>query len=372
MRTKNVIARPKAVAIQLLFFHLRTKSWIATAFGLAMTFFLAAFPAHAAKKILNVYAWTGEVPEFVVRRFEKDTGIHVNFSTYENNEIMYAKVRASKNSGYDIVMPSSYFVDRMTRQGLLEKLDKSRLSNWKNLNPDFVNPAYDPRSEYSVPNVWGITGIFVNQQYFPSASIRKWSDLWDKKFYDQLLLLDDIREVFSMGLMSLGYPANDRNPDHIREAYLKLRSLMQNVKIFSSGTSISIMIDEDASIGMAWNGDAYKAWHENKNVRFIFPEEGFVVWVDNFCILKNAKHREEAYEFLNYVLRADIARDSAIGSNFPTTNLAAFKLLPPELRDNQTAYPPHEVMRRAQFQTDVGDDTLELYTKYWEELKMSG
>lgn len=328
--------------------------------------------AHAQDKILNVYAWTGEVPEFVVRRFEKETGINVNFSTYENNEIMYAKVRATKNSGYDIVMPSSYFVDRMVRLGLIEKLDKSKLPNWKNLNPDFLNPSYDPHSEYSVPNVWGITGIFVNKQYFSPNSIKKWSDLWEQRFNNQLLLLDDTREVFSIALMSLGYSANDRDPVHIREAYLKLRTLMQNVKIFSSGTAISIMIDEDASVGMAWNGDAYKAAHENKNIEYVFPEDGFVIWVDNFCILKNAKHKEAAYLFLDYILRADIAKDSAVSSNFPTANLAAFNLLPAELKNNKTAYPSHEVMKRAQFQTDIGDDTLALYTKYWEELKMSG
>src|SRR5262249_55601516 len=158
-------------------------------------------PLHAAQKILNVYAWTGEVAESVVRNFEKETGIKVNFSTYENNEIMYAKIRASKNSGYDVVMPSSYFVDRMIRHDLLEKLDKSRLSNGNKLNPDCIKPAYDPKSESSVPNVWGITGIFVNNKYYSPLSIHQWSELWDKKFYDQLLLLDDTREVFSIALM---------------------------------------------------------------------------------------------------------------------------------------------------------------------------
>lgn len=342
---------------------------------LIKTFFLLLFiplTTHAADKVLNVYAWTGEVPDFVVHMFEKETGIKVNFSTYDNNEIMYAKIRTTKNPGYDVIMPSSYFVDRMSRQNLLEKLDKSKLPNWKNINPSFLNPAYDPKSEYSSPYIWGITGIFYNDKYYKTGELKKWSDLWDARFYNKLMLLDDTREVFSMVLMRLGYPANDRNPEHIREAYLKLKELLKNVKVFSTGTSVSIMIDEDATVGMAWNGDTYRASRENKNIHFTFPEEGFVIWVDNFAIPKTAPHKEAAYQFLNFVLRADIAKEVAVAANFPTTNLAAFKLLPDSIRNDQTIYPSKEIMSHAQFQTDLGDDTLALYEKYWEELKMSG
>jgi len=343
-----------------------------TLFLILSTLMLFPAGADAARKVVNVYAWTGEVPDFVVRLFEKQTGIKVNFSTYENNEIMYAKLRANKNAGYDVVMPSSYFVDRMSRLGMLQKLDKTKLPNWNNLNPNFTHPAYDPKAEYSVPFIWGITGIFVNNSYFNPESIRKWADLWDERFYNKLMLLDDTREVFSMALLTLGYSANDRDPEHIKAAYLKLKELMNNVKVFSTDTVVSIIIDEDATVGMAWNGDAFKASRENKHVNFIFPEDGFVIWVDNFSIPVNAPHKEEAYEFINFIMRADIAKEIALATSFPTANLAAQKLLPPEIRDNPAVYPPKEVLRRGQFQTDLGDDTLALYEKYWEELKMSG
>ena len=177
------------------------------------------FTAHAEDKVVNIYVWTAEVPDFVVRRFEKETGIKVNFSTYENNEIMYAKIRSSKNAGYDLIMPSSYFVDRMARQHLIQKLDKSKLTNLHNLNPEFTKPAYDPNLDYSVPYIWGITGIFYNDHYFPDHSIKKWSDLWEERFDNKLLILDDTREVFSMALLSLGYSANDKNPEHINKLF---------------------------------------------------------------------------------------------------------------------------------------------------------
>lgn len=344
------------------------RNWIAAT---AILFF-ASFPTHANERILNLYVWAGEIPDFIVRRFEKETGINVNFSTFESNEIMYAKIRASKKAGYDLIMPSSYFVDRMTRQNLLEKLDKAKLANWHNVHPDFQHPAYDPHLDYSLPVVWGITGIFVNQKYYAVKSISKWANLWEQRFYDQLLLLDDTREVFSMALLTLGYSANDQNPEHIKQAYLKLKSLMPNVKIFSSGTAISIMTDEDARVGMAWNGDAFKAARENQKLRFIFPKEGFVVWVDNLCLLKTSRHKDEAYAFLDYILRPDIAKDIALATSFPTPNQAALKLLPPALSHDETVYPPESIMKHAQFQTDISDETLALYTQYWEELKMSG
>lgn len=329
------------------------------------------FTAIAADKVVNIYAWTGEIPDFIVRQFEKETGIKVNISTYENNEIMYAKIRASQQAGYDLIMPTSYFIDRMSHQNLLEKLDKSKLSNWKNLNPDFLHPNYDPNTEYSVPFIWGITGIFVNKEYFSPQSINKWSDLWDKRFYNKLMLTDDIREVFSMALLAMGYSVNDSDPEHIKAAFLKLKPLMDNVKVFSTDTVVSIIIDEDVTAGMAWNGDVFKASKENNHVQFIFPQEGFIIWVDNIAIPKNAPHKEAAYTFINFILRPEVARDIALYTRFPVTNLAAQKLLPTEIRNNPVIYPPKEIVQRGQFLVDLGDETLKLYERYWEELKMS-
>lgn len=338
----------------------------------ALLFLLFSFAAHAADRIVNVYAWTGEVPDFAIRHFEKETGIKVNFSTFESTEIMYAKLRSIKNSGYDVVMPSSNFVDRMWRQNLLEKLDKSKLTNWNNINPDFLKPSYDPQSEYSVPYIWGVTGIFTNDEYFPAKSIKKWNDLWDQRFYNKLLILNDPRDVFATALLTLGYSVNDSNPEHIKAAFLKLKKLLKNAKVFSTDTVVSLMVDEDVTAGMSFNGDAFKASRENKNIHFIFPQDGFTVWVDSFSIPKSAPHKEEAYAFINFMLRPDIAKESALTTSFATTNLPAQKLLPDDVRNSPTVYPSKEVMKRGQFLTDVGDETIALYEKYWEELKMSG
>jgi spermidine/putrescine transport system substrate-binding protein len=337
-------------------------------------FFLLSLPSlgWANDKVVNVYGWNNEIPEFLFRKFTKESGIKVNFSTTPNNEILYAKLRAAKNAGYDVIMPSSYFVDRMRRQGMLEHLDKSQLPNLNHLDPVFSHPPYDPKIDYAVPFVWGLTGIAINTDNYSTKTIKSWSNLWDKRFKNQVMLLDDIREVFSMALLSLHYSANDQDPAHIEAAFLKLKSLMQNIKVFSSETVASLLIDEDVNIGMAWNGDTFKAARENPAIQFIFPAEGFVIWVDNFSVVKQAPHKANAYAFINFMLRPDNAAYAAEHSHFPTTNLAAKKRLPAQIRNNTTIYPSSNTLKRGQYQTDLSDETLTLYEKYWEELKMSG
>jgi len=325
----------------------------------------------ANDQVVNVYAWSGVIPDAIIQQFEKETGIKVNFSTYDSNEIMYAKLKASKNPGYDVIEPSSYYIDRMRRQGMLEKLNKAKLPHFKNLNPEFLNAKYDPKNEYSQPFIWGVTGIFLNKSYFHPGSVTRWADIWDEKYVDRLMMLDDTREVFSMALKTLGYSVNDANPEHIKEAYLKLKELLPNIKIFTNAV-LSILIDEDANIGMAWNGDVYKSSKENSNLAFVYPKDGFVIWVDNFAIPKNAPHQDNAYKFLNFILRADIAKAIALDNNFPTPNLEAWKLLPADVKNNPIVYPSREVLHRGEFQTDVSDEALNLYEKYWEQLKMGG
>jgi spermidine/putrescine transport system substrate-binding protein len=328
--------------------------------------------AFAADNVVNVYTWAEEIPHAVIDQFEKETGIQVNYSTFDSNEVMFSKLRAAKNAGYDIVEPSSYYVDRMRRQNILEKLDKSKLSNFKNIDPFFLNPPYDPQSEYSIPLVWGITGVFLNKNYFSSQDVSKWASFLDSKYSNQLMFLDDAREVFSMAMRMLNYSINDNNPEHIRQAYLRLKELMPNVRLFNSDAVISLLIDEDAAIGMAWNGDLYKAQRENNQLEFVFPKDGFEIWVDNLVMLKNSPHRENAYKFLNFLMRPEIAKEISMTINYSTANLAARKLMPLEIRNNPTLYPSVEVLKRGEFQSDIGEKTLALYEKYWEQLKMGG
>jgi len=336
---------------------------------------LFPFFSFANDNVVNVYTWSQEIPHSVIKQFQTETGIKVNYTAFDSNEAMYAKLRTNKHIGYDVIEPSSYYIDRMRQEGMLEKLDKTKLPNFVHLDPFFTNLSYDPHSQYSIPYIWGVTGIFINKNYFSAeklSQVNHWSTFLDKNYVNQLMLLDDAREVFSMALRMLGYSVNDSNPAHIKEAYLKLKELISNVRLFNTDAVISILIDEDAYIGMAWNGDLFKASLENPNLAFVYPKEGFEIWIDNFAIVKQAPHLENAYKFLNFMLRPDIAKIVSMSINYSTANLAALNLMPSAIKNNDILYPPHQLLLKGEVQKDIGKQASSLFENYWEQLKMEG
>lgn len=329
----------------------------------------ASFSAHA-NKVVNVYVWGGEIPKKVIQQFEQQTGIRVNFSTYDSNETMYAKLKASGKSIYDVILPSAYYVERMQRQGMLTPLDQTRLPNLANLDERFTNNNYDPGNRYSVPLIWGATGIFFNRD-FVKMTPRSWNTLWQSRWRRQLMLLDDSREVFAIALMSLGFNPNDSDPKHIEAAYQRLLALVPNIKLFASDSIQAIMIDEDAIAGSAWNGDAFKAHAENNKIDFVYPNDGFVIWVDCLAMPLNPPHPDEAYQFINFMLQAETSAKIALAEGHAITNAKGRELLPKSVSENKVVYPSAETLKRGHFQRDVGEDTLALYNQYWQQLKLA-
>lgn len=326
--------------------------------------------AFAHKKIVNVYLIGGEVPQQLVWEFQKETGIKVNLSIYESNEAMYAKLHANHKQIYDVILPSSYYVERMKKYDMLTRLDLTKLPHSKNIDPFFANNPYDPQFQYHVPLVWGTTGIFYNQKWIKEPPT-SWTDLWQPRFINQLMLLDDMRDVFAISLINLGYDPNDTDPQHIAAAYQHLLQLIPNIKLFASNASKALIIDEDAMIGTAWNGDIAKTHTENPDIRFVYPMEGSLLWVDCLAIPKNAPHLEEAYQFIDFLLRAQSGVKIVQLEGFTSTNLASQKHLPITIRDNPTLFPPHPVLARSHYLRDVGEKTLEIYNTYWERLKLA-
>jgi spermidine/putrescine transport system substrate-binding protein len=322
-----------------------------------------------ANKAVNVYVWAGYISNKIIKEFTKETGIKVNLSEYDNNETMYAKLRTVPYPGYDVIIPSNYFVSRMLHHHMLLPLNKKLLPNLKNLNPRFLNKEFDPNNVYTLPHVWSSTGIVINRKYFDKKNLNHWADLWNPLYKDQLMILDDMREVFSLSLLSLGYSINDTDPKHIKEAYLKLVQLRPNIKLFTSDAEQTIYIDEDATIGMGWNGDINLSKKENADLDFIYPQEGFVTTIDCLAIPKDSPNPENAHKFINFIMRPDIAKEIIIEIGFSSANKAAMELIPAELKHDQLLNPDPKILERGQLQSDVGN-ALEVYSSYWEKLKV--
>lgn len=325
---------------------------------------------YANSNVLNIYTWGGEyLPNSIVLQFTKETGIKVNLTEYDNNETMFAKLKVN-NLGYDIVMPSSYYIERMSKQGMLQKINKKKLTNWHNINPLLLNLAFDPHNDYSIPYSWGSTGILINTKYI--AKVKSWQDFWDPKYKNQLMLLNDMRDVFSIALLTLGYPINDTNPQHITAAYLKLKKLLPNVKLFNVDTIPNIYVDEDVVIGMAWSGESKLAQKENSALQYIYPQEGFTIWIDSFAIVKDAANTENAYKFINFMLRRQIAKQASLLTGYASANQAAMKLMPLDLLNNPVFNPSKLIMRRSKIPVDLPEKARRLYEKYWEKLQLGG
>ncbi len=338
---------------------------------LGLIFCCLAMSAFASDNILNVYNWSDYMPSAVIDQFQKETGIKVNYSEYDSNETMYAKLKTEPTPSYDIIVPSDYFVDKMRKQDMLQKIDKSQLPNFKNLNPALLNRPYDPNNNYSIPYLWGTVGIVVNKLFFKPDSITNWNDLWQPQYDNKLLMLDDMRMVFSIALISLGYSINDTNPDHIKQAYEKLQKLMPNIKLFNSDSADNLYIDEDVAIGINYSGDTYRDSLENPDLVYIYPKEGFTVWIDSMAIPKGAPHLANAYKFINFLLRPDIAKEIAISQQYSSPNLVAEKMMPESRKKNPILNPSAETLKRAESSLDLGDADA-IYAKYWEMLKIGG
>lgn len=322
-----------------------------------------------AKSILNVYNWADYMPNSVIKKFEAETGIQINYTEYDSNETMYAKLKTTPKLGYDVIFPSSYYVQRMSKEKMLLILDKSQLSNYRYLNRVLLNQPFDPKNQFSVPYLWGTTGIVVNKNFIDPKTVTAWADFWNPRFRNQLLLFDDMREVFAIALLKLGYSINDTNRQHIYEAYQQLKALWPNVKLLNLEAEQNIYIDEDVNIGIGLNGEIFNAITENPNLVYIYPKEGFELWMDCVAIPSTAPHVKEALAFVNFLMRPEIAKEIAISTGFSTPNLAAVAMLPKEMRESPILNPDNEILKRGQFLVDLGDANA-IYEEYWNRLKI--
>lgn len=328
-------------------------------FKLLLTLFITLLSCHLRadddKGVVYFYNWTEYVPDSLLEQFTRETGITVIYSNYESNEILYAKMKTG--SHYDLVVPSSYYISRMRKEGMLQKIDKSSLSNFKNLDPLLLNKPFDRNNEYSIPYIWGATVIAVNEKHISPDSVKSWSDLWSPRFRNSLLLIDDDREVFHIALRKLGYSGNTTDVGQIQQAARELKALSPNVLLYDGDNPGNPFIEGDVDIGMIWNGSAYVASKAGVPLKVIWPKEGAIFWMDSLAIPAGAKNKEGALKLINFLLRPDVAAAVAERIGYPTPNLSARAMLPPEIQHNPMLYPDDETLKNGEWQDDVGSAT---------------
>lgn len=317
-------------------------------------------------RYLNLYVWSAYIPNKTLDDFQKKTGIQVRFDTYESNEAMLEKLQSGVTE-YDVVVPSDFMVGTLREQKLLQKLDLNQIPNLKNIHPRFLKLSYDPENENTVPFLWSTTGIGYNKAKI-SEPVDSWGILWDPKYKDRVLMLDDPRECFGATLKWKGFSFNSTNPTHLLEAKNLLIQQKPLVKMYNSSNFDEVLLGGDVWLAHAWSGNLAKVIEQNHNLDYIIPKEGSALAVENFAIPVNSKHVPEAYSFINFCLDAKVGAEITNLSSYPNTNEAAKAFIHADILNNQVIYPDESMLARCELVKDLGATNL-LLDRYWTEIK---
>lgn len=327
---------------------------------------------EVTSKELNLFVWTEYIPQDIIDCFELVYGVQVNHDEYSANEEMYAKLSAG-GANYDVVIPTDYIVPLMARQGLLQKLDKSKLP-MGNFNPSYLDLPFDPDNEYTIPYQAGTDAIMVNTETVSDLPT-SYADLWKPDYAGRMVFLDDSRAVIGFTLLTLGYDPNTHDPAQLDEAKARLAELVPNVKLFDSDSPKTALIGGDVDLGFIWTGEAVLAQEENPALQYVYPSEGPLVWQDNWAIPVSAPHTDAAYAWLNYNQQPDIFWLMLREFPYSNPNQAALDYArdnQPELfkayMDSNITNTPGDVLKSGHRIEDVGEATP-LYDRIWTEVK---
>jgi len=331
---------------------------------------LSAGGGKSGKNTLTIFNWGEYIDPDLLKQFEKETGIHVIYETFDSNEAMMTKIQQG-GTAYDIAVPSEYMIEKMKEENLLIPLDKSKIPNLKNIDPYFLDLPFDDDNKYSVPYFWGTVGIVYNPNLVGDLDFSSWDDLWDPSLKRKVFLVDGAREVIGMGLNSLGYSLNSLDNHELRKATDKLITLAPNVKAIIGDEITPLMINNEATVALTWSGQAADMMSENEELDFAVPEEGSNLWFDNMVVPKTSKNIEGAHKFINFMLKAESGAQNADYVGYSTPNIAAMKLMDKEVVSDERYYPSEEQRETLEVYKNLGPDYLGKYNELFLEFKMS-
>ncbi len=338
-------------------------------------------PAAAEEKVVNVYNWSDYIAEDTIANFEKQTGIKVNYDVYDGNETLETKLLAG-NTGYDIVVPTAPFMERQIKAGVYQKLDKSKLLNLKNMDPDIMQRAalHDPGNEHSVVYMWGTTGIGYNRdkvaKALPNAPVDSWSLIYEPENASKLkgcgiAVLDSPSEIVATVLPYLGKDPNSQSPDDLAEVEAKLLKIRPYIRYIHSSQYINDLANGDICVAVGYSGDILQARdraeeaNNNVTVEYAVPKEGTIIWFDMMGIPSDAPHPNNAHVFINYVLEPEVTAAITNYVNYANANAASVPLIDESVRDDPGVYPPPEIKAKLFPDLSETEEYTRLLTRSW-------
>ena len=316
----------------------------------------------AEDKVVNVLNWSDYIAPDTIEKFEKETGIKVNYDVFDSNEVLETKLLTGR-TGYDVVVPTDYFLERQAKQGILLPLDKSKLPNLKNIDPEVLQhlQGADPGNRYGVPYAGVVTGIGYNvakiRKVLGNQPVDSWAIVFDPKYAAKLkdcgfTMLDQEGEIFFSAKIALGIDTASERLEDLAAAEAMLMKVRPFVRYFNSSQYINDLANGETCIAISWSGDVLqardRAAEAGKGVELAFavPKEGALQSFDMLAIPADAPHPDNAHKFIDFLMRAGIAADFTKFRKFPSGNLAAEKLVDAELRADPMVFPPADVVAR--------------------------
>ena len=320
----------------------------------------------ASKGVVNVYNWGEYIDTDLITQFEKETGIKVNYKTYESNEQMYSVLKQGGVS-YDVVIPSDYMVSRLIDEDMLEPLDFSKIPNYSLIQDNLKNMAYDPDNKYSVPYMWGTMGLI----YDPSVvgEVDSWSAMFDEKNSGNILMFDNSRDAMAIALKYLGYSLNTTDENELNQAY----ELLKKEKPLLQGYVMDQVFDKlesgEAAIGAYYAGDYLTMYAENPNLKFCIPKEGSNVFVDAMCVLKNAENKDNAEAFINFMTGTEQSMANSEFIGYTSPNKEVKDKINVDDFTKSIMYPDDATLKKCESYINLPQATLDYYDEMWVKLK---
>ena len=343
-------------------------------------------PAAAQERVVNVYNWSDYIDPQVLEQFTKETGIKVRYDTFDANETLETKLLAGK-SGYDVVVPTGYFLQRQIQTKIFQKLDKSKLPNLVNVWPEVAKrlAAYDPGNQYAVNYMWGTTGIGYNVKAMrdrlgANATIDSWSVVFKPellaKFKDcGIHMLDSADDILPASLHYLGLDPNSAKPADLDKAAALLGKIRPDVRKFHSSEYLNALASGEICLVVGWSGDikqSQKRAAEAKNgvdIGYAIPKEGAQMFFDNLAIPKDAPHPAEALAFIDYLLRPEVAAKNSDMVSYANGNLASQKFIDKKVLEDPGIYPSAATMAKLYTVNARSPEAQRLINRIWTRVK---
>lgn len=339
-------------------------------FALLLALCLASLPVLGLgeeEKVVNVFSWAGYIDEATLAAFEAETGIKVIWSPMESMEDMLNKMDQGA-TGYDLIISSDYTLDILRQAGLIQKLDKSLLPNYENLDPVFLNQYYDPDNEYVIPHIAGCPLIIYDPSVV-TTPITSYADLWNPELADSVATLDNDRVMIGITLKALGYSMNETDPQILNAAKEKMMSLYSNIRCFGDNESYTALETGEASVGFMFTPFVYMVKASHPDYEVVYPTEGLGYGIDGYVIPANAQNVENAHALLNYMMQPEVAAHNAEYNYYMCVNAAAHDYLSEQFVNDPVMNVPAELLKDAEFILNIGDAAT-LYTEIYTAFKL--